>query len=122
MKALGAFTGVIQSTSVCHSIYICVSFNLHLYVIMSFNLYSSFPFACPQVQIIQDPSGGGQTIQIVDDPDGDGQQIVLQEEDDDEFDEKETKFAIAQAAAAAAGGSAEQSVILNAGNTYQVGG
>ena len=74
-----------------------------------------------QVQIIQDPSGGGQTIQIVDDPDGDGQQIVLQDEDDDEFDEKETKFAIAQAAAAAAaGGTGEQSVILNAGNTYQV--
>ena len=41
--------------------------------------------------------------------------------DDDEFDEKETKFAIAQAAAAAAaGGTGEQSVILNAGNTYQV--
>ena len=58
----------------------------------------------------------------MDDPDGDGQQIVLQEEDDDEYDENETKFAIAQAAAAAAaGGGGEQSVILNAGNTYQVG-
>lgn len=78
------------------------------------------PGESQQVQIIQDPSGGGQTIQIVDDPDGDGQQIVLQEEDDDEYDENETKFAIAQAAAAAAaGGGGEQSVILNAGNTYQ---